>query len=592
MDPSLLNSLLSRADQVLSHPCQTDLCEIVCAARGAIANGHPTIPSAAFTAFVERVPHLFGAGERLLVWLRQAEDELRWLPGVTYDEIPHAGFEVLRRLTYTAAICAPAELWVAAHLLSNHATAGVLDEFARGGGVRPMEIAVRRGLDPLLVDAGIRFLHARGYLDLSSRGYVVSSGAAARSVVLSPHLVMPPQIDDPVECLVARWGGDPSAGGKALDQLLAWLASACLAPASCGWVAGLREIRLGYLVLLLTLVFRRLRGEENVRPGQRLAVLLPGEPNGAGSLFELAGLTCVDGRLTSAGARVLTRGSGPCGIVYSYRPHFAALAERLTKRGGGLQIARSENLTASQTGNRNAFRGGNAALDRFCERTGYRYDLFIEHAMGRAEAIRQRFLLSGEAGIRYVGADTDDAAIRAAEGLRAAGELPLNMRLVRSCDIGRPATLLDALRVAGIRTSAGVMMVGNGFHEIRAQTDEGIAAVLGEYCRAGLVLILTEESLLDDDSLRATAWNSYHGGFRYLHTVSGQWLRPYGHRDEALGRDCWGACLSRAGYLISEEFSVKSRPIFPCDDSPVSNPPISVTYFCVPEELARSLSFA
>jgi hypothetical protein len=590
MDPSLLNSILSGDDQVLPHPCHIDLLGIVCSAQRRGESGHPTITSGAFAAFVERVPHLFGAGERLLVWLRQAEDALRRLPNVTDGSIPLVGFEVLRRLTNTAAVCAPGELWIAAQLISNYASVGVLQEFARGGGCSPWDIAKRRGLDPLLVKAGLQFLYARGYLDLSSRGYVLANSAAARSVVLSPHLVAPPSIDDPVGCLAARWGGDPSAGGKALDQLLAWFSSARLTPASPSWVAGLREIRLGYLVLLLTLVFRSLRGEEHVRPGQHLAELLPEEPDGAGPLFALAGLACHEKRLTSAGARVLTRGCGPCGIVYSYRPHFIALADRLTKGIGCPQIVRSENLNASQSGNRNTFRGGNAALDRFCERTGYRYDLFIEHAMGRAEATRQRFLLSGESGIQYIGADTDDIAIRAAQGLQETGQLPKNMLMIRNCDIGRPATLFQALCDAGIRTETGVMMVGNGFHEIRAQTDKGIADVLAEYCRAGLVLILTEESLLDDDSLRATAWNTYHGGFRYLHTVSGQWLRPYGRRDKALGRDCWRACLSRAGYLISEEFTVKSRPIFPCDDSPVPNPPISVTYFCVPEELARILS--
>ena len=44
-------------------------------------------------------------------------------------------------------------------------------------------------------------------------------------------------------------------------------------------------------------------------------------------------------------------------------------------------------------------------------------------------------------------------------------------------------------------------------------------------------LLFTEETGLADDDLRATAWKTYHVGFRWVRETSGQGLRPAWDRE-------------------------------------------------------------
>jgi hypothetical protein len=106
------------------------------------------------------------------------------------------------------------------------------------------------------------------------------------------------------------------------------------------------------------------------------------------------------------------------------------------------------------------------------------------------------------------------------------------------------------------------------------------------YHAAGILLLFTEENALSIDDLRATAWNTYHSGFKYVHEKSGQCLRPASPRERPrLGpplRAAWSECATRAGYKRLDAYSTASRTIYPYPRKDGHNPSISVNHFFVP----------
>jgi hypothetical protein len=195
--------------------------------------------------------------------------------------------------------------------------------------------------------------------------------------------------------------------------------------------------------------------------------------------------------------------------------------------------------------------------------------------------------------MRYVGADLEDEAIDAAAADQRAGRLPAGMLLIRQADIGEPGRLVAALQEAEIDAQGAVMLVGNGFHEVRAQTDERMIDVFRGYHEAGIVLLFTEENALSIDDLRATAWNTYHAGFKYVHEKSGQGLRPAEPRPRArLGRPmraAWSECARQAGYVRADAYSTRTRKIYPYTPPSGLNPSISVNHFFIPGPIAAQL---
>ena len=127
-----------------------------------------------------------------------------------------------------------------------------------------------------------------------------------------------------------------------------------------------------------------------------------------------------------------------------------ALPVVLREGRGAVHVSRGANITASQEANRKTFLSANKSLDRFIEDTGFELRLFIEHAIGRGEATRQRFERSGDESVRYFGADLEDPAIDAAQAEQAAGFLPSGMGFVRHADIGEPSALIRAIEAAGL----------------------------------------------------------------------------------------------------------------------------------------------
>jgi hypothetical protein len=281
---------------------------------------------------------------------------------------------------------------------------------------------------------------------------------------------------------------------------------------------------------------------------------------------------------------MLARGPGPFGIIEAYHPYMRALPQVLREGRGAVHVSRGTNVAASQDANRRTFQRANEALDRYCADVGFTFSLFIEHAVGRGEAIRQRWAIHGDA-IAYVGVDLEAEALAATDAERAAGALPKTLHLIRA-DIGQPTQLTDALREAGLDPRGAVMVVGNGFHEVRNQTDDRMVEVLRGYAQAGIVLLFTEESALTLDDLLHTAWNTYHAGFRYVHLRSGQGLRPATPQPPSrLGESLpasWAECAERAGYTRLEAYCSRSRTIYPHTPPSGVNPSISVNHFFVP----------
>ncbi len=63
------------------------------------------------------------------------------------------------------------------------------------------------------------------------------------------------------------------------------------------------------------------------------------------------------------------------------------------------------------------------------------------------------------------------------------------MEFIRSADIGNPEKVIDFLKERGLVDQSIVMMVGNGFHEIREQTNSKMIRVFQTYQEAGILLI-------------------------------------------------------------------------------------------------------
>ena len=58
-----------------------------------------------------------------------------------------------------------------------------------------------------------------------------------------------------------------------------------------------------------------------------------------------------------------------------------------------------------------------------------------------------------------------------------------------------------------------------------------------------------------------------------------------------MGGSRWSSrkCAELGGYRVLDEYGYRSRTIYPYKLPRHKNPAISVTYFCVPDELARKL---
>lgn len=556
-------------------PRARELVAILTEPTGRTAGGWPYLQRHAWVRFRDWVPHHLDEGARVLSTVERLLDLLERIgPTEAERETIDDAVAVIRQVVMTAQITAPPDLWLLRHVLGSLRRIGVLERFERGEVVRSTP-----ELEP-----DLQLLLARGYLARAGEGYRWGDVAAGRAV-----LTLPPLADRPVD-LSWRWA-EAFSGERRHDAALAELGRDLprrpvrRAPT---WVATPEDIELGYRLVPLVLGLRASHRIGSVLESGRLE--LGGAPGEAArAILARASALSEQGELTATGRRMLERGPGPFGIIEAYHPYLAQLDRILTQGQASVHVVRSANVAASQDANRRTFQKANDALDAFCEATGFRYDVFVEHAVGRGEAIRQRWQRSGDS-LAYVGADLEPAAIEAAREEQRRGRLPPDVRFVSGADIGEPETLVRWMQAEGLSTEGAVMLVGNGFHEVRHQTDERMIEVFRGYERAGFVLLFTEESALATDDLLNTAWNTYHAGFRYVHHRSGQGLRPaLPTPPSRLGASLptsWTECAQAAGYVRADPFSSRSRTIYPYTPANGVNPSISVNHFFVPARIA------
>lgn len=523
---------------------------------GTSTSGYPYLHRVAWARLRDWIPHTFAEGAALLDVLGDDERDAA---------------RVVRQVVSTAAITAPPDLWLLRQVVGALAAEGWLQRLEQGIDVLPDEL-----------EPDVTLLMARGYAVRAGGGFRWSDDASAGRVLRETG-PLPAWPGD----LSRRWV-EACSGTREHDALLLEVLAEIPERAPHpppAWVATPEDLDLGFRLVGLVL---GLRGAGRIDDALRGELPLPEAlKSRAVALLRRVGWWGEHGP-TALGRRGLRRGPGPFGIIETYHPYLSSLPRIWREGKGSVHVERAGNVAASQDANRETFRRANDALDRYCEDTGFDYRVFVEHAVGRGEATRQRWARDGDRRA-YVGADLEAAALDAARSEQAQGRLPPDMRFVQA-DIGRPEVLVAALRAEGLDPRGAVMVVGNGLHEVRGRTDDGMVEVFRGYAEAGIVLLFTEESALAVDDLLRTAYNTYHAGFRYVHERSGQALRPASPTPEpGLGpplRASWQACATRAGYVRADEYCWQSRTIYPTTPVNGHNPSVSVTHFFVPPRVA------
>lgn len=573
--------LVMNDEQLQTHSHWTDLLAVARCETHVSSAGFPYWCESGFQRFINRIPHLFGNGSAILVWSRRLKKNLEeWnLPPEQSNSMKRA-LDVMGTVVRTASITAPSDLWLLRQVLGVHRELGLLDVLKSEGEIDPPALAKRFSLNLRQLKIDLHFLAARGYLELYGDAFLPAADPAAQEVLWRTCPLDSALKDDVVSHWIA-WFEGKSVPAKVEDALFsAEFPKKRHRPAKA-WVATLPEMELGYRLVPLVLALRGMETTKALKQGVEWAEIVPRTDTFVERLFAQAGMV-LDGKVTALGARVFERGPGPFGIIAAYYPYMNQLDALLQGKMNRSWVNRGKNVAASQDANRKTFAQANEALDRFCSETSFNYTVFIEHAVGRGEATRQRFALSGDKELRYFGADLEEAAIQQAELEQERGNLPAKMVFIRNADIGDPQKIIEALAQERQDPKGAVMMVGNGFHEIRDQTNQKMLNVLKGYQQAGILLIFTEETGLSDEDLLETAWNTYHAGFRYVHEMSGQGLRPSWDREKCREVWSWRKCARLAGYTVLDRYTVATRTIFPTRKPHRKNPSISVTYFCVP----------
>ena len=573
---------------------------------GKTTAGFPYLERRSFEEFRDRVPILFAMGQRVLEAQEKIRKAAREL-GMEAKELENLerAARVARQMAQTAAITAPTDLWLMRHILGVHRSLGITERLVRGEAIHPefTEVVVRgerRILDGEQLAIDLEFLLSRGVVEQYDESYRIAGHRRVRELL---ERLEPLGAEEPVPA-TPLWRAAFGDEAGEVERLLAFRSQIPTAQSEeeqTHWVPTLEEVVTGYLLVPVVLGLRATGRSSGLRSGDQLRAedLVSRNPEVGEVAIEIlrAAGWARDGEggmeITTLGERGLQRGPGPFGIIQTYVSYLERGGEILLEGRQKVWVQRGENIGASQDANRKTFQIANDALDRFCDEEGFSYSVFIEHAIGRGEATRQRFERSGEERIRYFGADLEDPAIDAAEEEQRAGRLPANMVFVRQADIGKPEILIEALKQEGVDPWGAVMLVGNGFHEVRGQSDQMMIEVFRGYHQAGILLLFTEENALSVDDLRATAWNSYHAGFKYVHEKSGQCLRPASPRPKPrLGpplRAAWSECARAAGYVRMEEYGGRTRTIYPYGREGRVNPSISVNHFFVPASIAARL---
>ncbi len=590
----MTTSFLSRAAKIVNdvpHAKRSYLLQILTGRTSLSSSGFPYISERSFRLFLTHIPHLFADSNSLLTWLAKAEKRAEKTK--EFSQIERESFlralQVLRTIIYSAAVCAPPDLWILRHVLSVHSQLGITRLISSGAEVNPDELSGKLNLDPKHLSWDFSLLHSKGYLQPTRKGYVIANSKQAIDIFRNITPIPIQFLRDMVDPLLAMLTSSRSKSDTK-ELVSFFLSYSGPQQKSKGWYASRYDLQVGYRLVPLVLALHSMKITKKLEEGSNLLKVVPGITPEMIQLLLNAGMIQGNHLLTSLGLRVLQRAPGPFGIIHAYTPYMQALNDKLTCKGSQTWVHRGKNIAASQDANRKTFETANDSYDQFCSDHNIRCSIFIEHALGQGEATRQRLQREGEDHIQYFGADLEDAAIDKAEDLQKQGALPKNMIFIRKADIANPQIVIKAVKGAGFSTQNSVMFVGNGFHEVRSQTNQKIVDVFRQYCEAGILVIFTEESALSDYDLAHTGWNTYHAGFRYVHELSGQGLRPVFGTDR-FGRHSWKICAALGGYAVLSKYCAHTRTIYPFPKKGGYNPPISMTYFCVPDALARSLGY-
>ncbi len=576
--------------QLYPHPKSRVLGEVLTARTGLSSSGYPFISQSSFRLFLEKVPHLFQAAHILLGWLSAVEGGLSESSLFNEKEIVSVkrAIFVIRNVVFSAAVCAPPDHWILKHILSVHARTGTLKLFQENSFLNRDKLPAELQLDPRHLSWDLSFLYSRGYLRCRGSRYAMSRDTQTMQLFSRVEPVADDLLRDMIDPVVSVLTGNATpAEGELVNRFYEYPPEENPPER---WHASRHQVEIGYRLVPTVLALHVLKVTGTAKEATNIIEHFPVTPPPEVLRLLTDCGVIEENRLTILGARVFERAPGPFGIIHAYVPYMRELENKLRGIPAKTHVQRAKNIAASQDANRKTFQQGNQKLDQFCRDHKFSYRVFIEHALGQGEATRQRWKTSGEEAIQYFGADLEDAAIDAAAGLQNAGSLPKNMIFVRRADIANPDAVISAVRANGCDTEDSVMFVGNGFHEIRGQTNEKIIETFRSYCDAGMLLIFTEESALSDLDLLNTGWNTYHAGFRYVHELSGQGLRPAAGVDR-FGRFSWKICAALGGYSVLPGYSSHTRTIYPYPKKGGYNPPISMTYFCVPSRLARKLGF-
>lgn len=602
-----LRARVLEASGLAADPLAQRLVETYVSETHVSSSGYPALSGQAYEHFRENVPQLFRLAGDVLVTLGQLEAVAHEL--ASGEAVPHlarAG-RVIRTMLNTAAITAAPDLWLVRHVVGALHEVGVAPRLLAGDLIIPEQSSTRSAepLDAQELSTDLNLLVTRGYLTRESGGFRLESSGRARDLFerLGP---VPPATRATVSNTWCRaFEGETLSDGE--RELLLSITSELpvrTSPDQESWVASWEEVDLSFRMLPILVALKMVGRCEDLAKGVSLSVqALAGAEAEVGSralqALDAAGFVKVVGDVatpTVLGKRVFQRGPGPYGIIETYQPYMSRIVDILRDGKNAAWVSRGANVIASQTANSKTFVQCNDALDHFCQETGFSYEVFIEHALGRGEATRQRWEREGDRGVSYVGADLEDASVAEAVSEQSAGNLPKDMLFVRQADIGDPDYLISHLRANQIDPAGAVMMVGNGFHEVRNQSDEKMERIFRGYHDAGLLLIFTEANALTVADLRHTAFNTYHAGFMYVHVKSGQGLRPSDPVPAAMKTpelmSSWTECATRAGYVKAERFVTRSRTVYPHPRDDGYNPTISTNHFFVPRPIAEALELS
>jgi len=566
---------------------------------GMSSAGYPYLEASRFRTLRDTLPLLFSGGQAV----RDTVDVLaqaatQQLDGPLLENLLAAA-TVIRTILNTAAVTGPPDLWLIRQILHTWKTLDLLSPIFSQEGMA----ASQCGLLEHEIKIDLTFMLSRGYLTEKNGRYFTASHPAAIATIQSA--LTQTEKDSLPNTTPSDWASffrQEAISPNTSNKLTQFLETPNIPTERREhWCGSWQEINLGYRWVPILLGMHQSSCAQKLAKGESIheEVNLWKETSIGAPLIKLMLNVGViqneDQSLvpTSIGKRVFKRAAGPFGIIQAYQPYMENLPKILNEGMQKVHVQRGPNVAASQLANRTSFENANKSLDLFCENTGFSYSVYIEHALGRGEATRQRFEKAGDS-LSYVGADLEQASIDSAQTEQQKGHLPKNMKFLSGADIGQPSILLDYLEAQDISPHHAIMVVGNGFHEVRGQTDERVIDIFRNYHDAGLLLLFTEESALSVADLLETAWNTYHAGFKYVHERSGQGLRPAQKGPEKpfgpMLPMSWHECASRAGYVPIEDYTTRTRTIFPYAPKSGFNPSISVNHFFIPENLASSLN--